>query len=123
MASAVRMMAFFFLAFNVFAGVMLSTGVAATVGIDSTVAGEDTTQEFDKSQGELETGSPTGSTLFGLYNVVSNQLEGVYGTIYPGLKMLDRAGVPGFIIYDIFGNLASFALLMGLISFLRGYSA
>lgn len=122
MASAVRLLAFYFLAVNVIAGAIIGLGIDHTLGIDATIAGEDTTEEFDKSESELETGSPTGSTLFGLYNVVSDQLEGLYGTIYPGLKMLDRAGVPDWIIYDMFGNLASFIIIMGLMSFLRGYS-
>jgi len=74
MARPVTTLVIFFFAFNLFAGMLLTTGVAGTLGVDANV-GED--QEFNETKNDakdVSTGTSTGSTLFGMYNVLSSQL-------------------------------------------------
>jgi len=123
MARPVTTLVIFFFAFNLFAGMLLTTGVAGTLGVDANV-GED--QEFNETKNDakdVSTGTSTGSTLFGMYNVLSSQLgkNGIFGTIFPGLRMLRRAGVPAFITEGFLGPLFSVMMAIGMISFLRGW--
>jgi len=66
-------------------------------------------------------GSSTGSTLFGMYNVLASQAGGIYDVVYPGLTLLERAGVPGWITEGFFGNLFSVMITIALLSYARGY--
>jgi len=122
MARPVTTLVIFFVAFNLFAGMLMSTGVAATLGLDANVGGDDA---VDKRTGEMSedvtSGPGGGSTLFGMYNVLSNQISGFFGLIFPGLNMLNRAGVPGFITYGFLAPLFSLMSAIGVVSFLRGW--
>lgn len=122
MARPVTTLVVFFLAFNLFAGMLSATGVAATIGIDSTV-GED--EEFDQTvsdAGSVNSGTPRGDNLFGMYNVLSSQIGDFFDTIFPGLRMLNRAGVPGYITTGFLSPIFSIMIMIGVVSFLRGWN-
>jgi len=113
----------FFVALNVFAGVLVSTGAAATLGIDAEVGQDgETEQVTNQAQGDskVPAGSPTGGTLFGMYNVVAGFFGGIYEFLFPGLVMLERVGVPSFVT-RIFGALFSVFILVDTASILRGF--
>jgi len=120
MARPVTTLVIFFLCFNLFAGMVTSTGVADTIGIDAQV-GEDQAFEDSTGKDQIDTGAPTGSTLFGMYNVLTNQIKNIFFLIFPGLRMLTRAGVPSYITAGFLSPLFSVMIIIGLVSFLRGW--
>jgi len=109
----------FFVALNAFAGAMLSTGAADVLGLDATVGEDD---EFDRynDQQDVEGGTGQGDTLADLRNSAASQLANIFGAIFPGLRMLRRAGVPQFII-NILGSVFSSMFVIATLSFIRGY--
>lgn len=127
MARPVTLLVVFFLALNLFAGVLISTGAADTLGIDAEVGGDEQREDVvndtatdANGEGGLPTGSPTSGTLFGLYNVVGGFLAGIFNYIFPGLRMLGRAGVPDSII-SMLGSLFSVLMAIDVAAFVRGY--
>lgn len=122
MSRPVTTLVIFFIGMNVFAGVLMSTGVAAAMGIEANVGGDQKVDETVANAGSgVETGSPTGSTLFGMYNVLTDQLGSMFDVIYPGIQMLENAGMPGYITNQILEPLASVIILIDVLSFLRGW--
>lgn len=126
MARPVTTLVIFFLAFNLFAGMLMSTGVAGTLGLDANVGEDDKVDEHEKSAEDVASGNGLGSTLFGMYNILSSQLGSLFGFIFPGLRMLRRAGVPAFITGSenqagFLPPLFSVMMGIGVMSFLRGW--
>lgn len=122
MARPVTLAVVFFLALNVFAGVLMSTGAAATLGISAEVGGDQATQKLNQNtQGGLPTGSPSDGTLFGLYNVVGGVLSSIYDFVFPGLNMLNRVGVPAWLTDRILGDIFSLLITIDVAAFIRGY--
>jgi len=122
MARPMVTMAVFLLAFSLFGQMLMSTGVAATIGIDTNVGAEETTSEVTAAANEsTETGSSTGDTLFGLYNVLSVQIGDILNILNPGMTMLENAGVPDPIVNSLLQPLATVIKAIGIISFLRGW--
>jgi hypothetical protein len=119
MAKALTLLVVFFLSVNLFSGMLITTGAAATLGIDAET-GESAAADDLTGNNDVATGSPTDGTLFGLYNVVSSQVAGVFEFIFPGLAMLGRLGVPNFII-NVLGGVFSLILTLGIASFIRGF--
>jgi len=111
----------FFVSFNLFAGVMVSTGVADMLGMDATVGEDDAVSDVAGGQ-DLDTGSATDGTLFGSNNVIGAQLTKLFGVVFPGLRMLERAGVPSFLTGALLGPLFSLFTVFSIASFVRGYS-
>jgi hypothetical protein len=120
MASVMRALVVFFVAFNLFAGAVMATGTDAMLGLDTNVGGDDAVSAQTSDQ-DIPTGSATDGTLFGSYNVLTAQIAGFFETVFPGLSMLSRAGVPGFITTGILGPLFSLFSFVALVSFFRGY--
>lgn len=120
MSRPVTTLVVFFIAFNLFAAMLSATGAAAAIGIDANVGGDDAVDEQTNRDG-VDSGSPTGSTLFGMYNVLSEQLSNFFGVIFPGLDMLNRAGVPGYVTGMFLGPLFSIVIFIDIVSFLRGW--
>lgn len=120
MARPVTTLVVFFVAFNLFASMLMASGAAAAIGIDAEVGGDDAVADQTDRSG-VDSGSPTGSTLFGMYNVLSGQLSDIFGVIFPGLRMLERAGVPDEITGLFLGPLFSLFIVIGVMSFLRGW--
>jgi len=126
MSRPVTTLAVFFLSFNLFAGMLMSTGVAATIGLDTRVGGGEAVRDARQTGQDVETGAPTGETLFGAYNVLSNQLGTIFGIIFPGLRMLYNSGVPAFLVggpstVGLLPPLFSTILAIDIISFFRGW--
>jgi len=121
MARPVTLLVVFFLSLNIFAGVLGSTGAAATLGIDAELGEDDARQQLAEQTGELPTGSPSDGTLFGLYNVIGGFLSRIYDFIFPGLRMLNRAGVPVFITDRLLGDVFSLLITIDIAAFVRGY--
>lgn len=125
MARPVTTLVIFFIAFNLFAGMLMATGVAGVINIDATVGGDDE-REQRTSNNEVESGNGTGSTLFAMYNVLTTQLSNFFGMIFPGLAMLRRAGVPAFIVggnntVGFLPPLFSTLVFIDVMAFLRGW--
>lgn len=111
----------FFVALNAWAGVLQASGVDALLGIDAETGGDDAYDRFDESETrDIDTGTGTGDTLFGMYNVLTGVVGGFYDAIFPGLEMLNRMGVPSYITHGFIGNLVSVIVIFNLISFLKG---
>jgi len=122
MARPITTLTVFLLAFSLFSGMLIETGVAATIGLSSEVGGQNAADEVtDTAQGEVESGAATGDTLFGLYNVLANQLGNILSIFNPGMTMLDNAGVPSPLINQFLKPLVSLVKVIGVISFLRGW--
>jgi CheY-specific phosphatase CheX len=115
-------LAVFFLSLSLFSQMLISTGVAATIGLDGQVGGENAAEEVtDTTESEVESGAATGDTLFGLYNVLASQVSEVLGIFNPGLRMLDNAGVPDPIINGFLMPIVSLVKFVGIVSLLRGW--
>lgn len=121
MARPVTTLVVFFIAFNLFAGAMLSTGIAGVLGLNAAVGGDSAVDDQLSDAENFESGTATGDTLFGSNNVLTVQLADLFGVIYPGLDMLHRAGTPAWITGGILGPLFSIAILLDAVSFLRGW--
>lgn len=121
MARPVTTLVVFFIAFNLFAGMLMGTGVAATLGIDANVGGDEAVDSAVKNSKDVSTGTSLGSTLFGMYNVLASGLSDVTDTIFPGLLMLERSGVPTWITHGFLAPLFSFTIFIDFVSFLRGW--
>lgn len=114
-------LAVFFVAFNVFAGALMTTGVAAMIGVDAAVGGDSAVEKSQAESDELRTGNGLGGTLFGMYNVLADGLSTIVSVVFPGLSMLSRAGVPTWITEGILAPLFSIIIAIGFASFMRGF--
>jgi len=126
MARPVTLLAFGLLALSLWAGFLTSTGIAADIGLDSRIGGEEVEDQAAQATEDVETGAPSDETLFGLYNVLADTLGTIFGIINPGLRMLYNAGVPASIVggpdtIGLLPPLTSFIKAVGIISFLRGW--
>lgn len=139
MGKIVTTLVVFFIAMNAFGGIMVNQGIAADLGLDATVSQEcpydnilETTEKqrapYPDCQAEystakdLETGTGTGSTLFGMYNTLADGLSGVYENLFGGLVLLERAGMPGFLTKGLLAPVFSVLVLFQVASFVRGYN-
>lgn len=111
----------FFIAFNAFALMLMATGVSGAMGLDANVGGDEAVEDVQQQSDEIDSGSSTGNTLFGMYNVLSQQVGNILGVIFPGLGMLQRAGVPSYIT-TFLASLFGVVLAIDVISFLRGWN-
>ena len=116
----------FFVAMNLFAGVFLSTGIAASLDMDDRIQTSDrVTDAVDERRsadgGEIDTGAGTGSTLFGMYNAVLGGFIGLFENILPALKLLAYAGVPSWITGTLIGGMFGIVATIDGLSYVRGY--
>lgn len=121
MARPITLMAVFFLTMNLFSGMVMASGVGAMIGVDTAVGGGD---EIDTATGvgkNVSTGAPTGSTLFGMYNVLADTVAKLSAPITAGPTMLRRAGVPSVITDTFLQPIIAIVYSIGIISFLRGW--
>lgn len=121
MARPLTTLVVFFLAFNLLAGILLSTGIAGMLNLDADVGEDEKVTESVNQAEKVSTGTPLGNTLFGMYNVLAGGLQKVFAVIFPGLSMLERAGVPSYITKDLLAPLFSFVIFIDFVSFLRGW--
>jgi len=126
MSRPITVLAFFFIALSLFSGTLYSTGVADTLHLDQRTGGGDAVKDARDTATSVESGAPTGQTLFGMYNVLSDQLASLFGIFNPGLRMLYNAGGPAWLFggpatIGLLPPLASFVKFIGIVSFLRGW--
>jgi len=118
MPRAITTLLIFFVAMNAFAGAFMATGAADTLGLNSQVGEDD---EFDRYENDqnVSGGTGQGDTLADFRNAAGAQLSSIFGAIFPGLRMLQRAGVPSYLI-NILGSVFSTMFVVATLSFLRG---
>jgi len=125
MARPVTLLVIFFLSLNLVSGAFMAQGLDDFLGINAELGEDKETEQFKEnvsgdSDGDLPTGSPSDGTLFGLYNVIGGFLSGLYSYVFPGLRMLGRAGVPTFIT-NMMGTIFSLLIVIDIAAFVRGY--
>lgn len=98
-------------------------GVYDEIGISDNIQPNDDIDKEAPQYGEdgLATGSGVGGTLFGMYNVLSQGVQGLFSTIFPALDMLVYSGFPPALAYQVFGPLMGFVIVFDVLSFLRGW--
>jgi len=116
----------FFVAMNLFAGVFLSTGIAASLGMDDRIQQSDqvsdTVDDRRAEDGaEIDTGAGTGATLFGMYNAVLGGFIGLFEGVLPALKLLAYAGVPSWITGTLIGGMFGIVASIDGLSYVRGF--
>jgi len=122
MSRPITTLAIFLLTFSLFSQMLVSTGVAATIGIDAQVSdGEINETVTEETEGEVTTGASSGNTLFGLYNQVTTQIQNILSIFNPGMTMLGNAGVPDPIVETLLKPLATLVKFIGLVSLVRGW--
>ena len=121
MARPVTTLVVFFLAFNLFAGVLAGMGVADALGMDTTVGEDEEVDKLDEQASDVQTGTGSGETLFGMYNVLASGLESIYGFVFPGLRMLERFGVPTELTQQFLAPLFSLMIAIAIAAYVRGY--
>lgn len=123
MAKALSLMIVFFLSLNAFAGMMVTSGVGADIGLSGQLqtGGDQAAQQAQDESQEISTGAPTGSTLFGLYNVLGGTLGDLAVIVFGGPAMLNNLGVPNPIT-GLLATIISVVYAIGLMQFLRGFS-
>jgi hypothetical protein len=118
MPRAITVALVFFVAMNAFAGAFMATGAADTLGLDAPTGEQDEYEQYDEEQ-NVTGGTGQGDTLADFRNAATSQLAGIFGAIFPGLRMLHRAGVPDYII-GILGSVFGVMFVVASLSFLRG---
>jgi len=126
MARPVTTAALFFITLSLFSGTLQATGVAETLHLDQRVGGDEAVNDVQDTASSVDTGAPTGQTLFGMYNVLADQLSAILGVFNPGLRMLYNAGGPAFLFgapgtVGLLPPILTFVKAIGVISFLRGW--
>lgn len=121
MARPLTLLVIFFLSMNLFSGLLISTGTASVIGVETEVGGDDKVNESTNQADDVSSGAPTGSTLFGMYNVLANGLSTLALPVTAGPTMLNRAGVPGAITGGVLQPIILIVYALGVISFLRGW--
>lgn len=119
MARPSTVIVIFFVTMNVFAGVIIGLGVDSTMGLDGSIH-----QQKDVANQEdfdIDTGTGTGSTLFGMYNVVLKQFTGLLESVFPAIQLLGNAGMPAELITGATTLLGTIAFIDGL-AYVRGFS-
>lgn len=113
----------FVVSMNLFALAFGSMGVMDDIGLGERATPNENINTSAPQYGEdgLSTGSGVGGTLFGMYNVLSNGVQGIYSNIYPGLDLMERAGMPAQLAYGVLGNLFTFIVVFDILSFFRGW--
>lgn len=115
-------LAVFFVAFNLFGGMLIGLGVADDLGINLDTgdpAAIDKVEEKATDDEKVGLGNAVGGTLFGMYNALTRQFGLLVNTIAPGFAML-KLFVPSAII-DPFAIIAGMITLVDLLSYARGF--
>jgi hypothetical protein len=108
----------FFIAFNAMAGVVMGMGVDEQLGINVETGNPEQLEEIT-TQDEIDLGNNVGSTLFGMYNVLTDQIGNIFYTLAPGFKML-RVFVPNIWVDLFLSPIASIIVTKDIIGFARG---
>lgn len=112
-------LAVFFIAFNLFGGMMVGMGVADDLGLNLET-GDSQAIDQATAKEDVGLGNSVGGTLFGMYNQLTNQVGVVVNTIAPGFAML-KLFLPNKIV-DPFAALAGVFVIVDLLSYARGFN-
>jgi len=117
----IELLVIFTMGLNLFSGMLIASGAAADLHLAGqiNVGGDEQVDDAVDATSNISTGAPTGSTLFGSYNVLANQLGNIRKIAYAGPVILGNLGTPSYIttpmslfITVIYG--------FGIIKFFRG---
>lgn len=118
MARPVTTLVVFFVFFNLWAGLLMGTGAASELGVDTDVGGD---EDFNETADQdIPSGDGIGETLFGLYNMLTRFLRNFVTLATAGVSMLGNAGVPSEYLKLMrlsFGIL----IVIDLVSFYKGW--
>lgn len=121
MARPITALAVTMLALNLFAGMLMGTGVAANLGLSTAVGGDQAAEStVDNATDQIKTGAPTGDTLFGFYNVLATGFSAIAGVVTAAPTMMANAGVPTEIT-SLIQNMIALVYALDIISFARGW--
>lgn len=121
MARFINYMLVFLYSIMLFGTLLQSTGVAGMLGLGLQLGAADAQQDIQETAGEgVATGSTTGDTLFGLYNVLGGRLGDLLAVVNPGLQTLSNAGVPSYLMEGFLMPIATVTKVLGVIYFFRG---
>ena len=117
----VVLLAVFMLSLSAFSNLLIATGVADTIGISTPPEDKDFQEDVRAAtnNGTVQTGSPGGETLFGMYNLLSKSLRNILGLVNPELTLLENAGVPAFLT-NFLEPIVLVAKVLGVVWFIRG---
>lgn len=106
---------------NLLAGIYMEEGVWGNADIDAAIGGDEDVEETRQFANDtVDTGAPTGQTLFGMYNVLADGFNTLISTVTAGPTMLNQAGVPGSIT-GMLNILFGVVIVVDLLSYLRGW--
>jgi len=120
MVRIVTRMAIFFLLLNLASGVVMATGVGQTIGIETSLSGDSAVQTAENQADNIQPGSESKDTLFGMYVRMTNTVASALGPLFEGPDMLRQLGVPEEITSAI-TTVVSVVYAFGIASFLRGF--
>lgn len=118
----VTLLVIFFVSFNAMAGIYQQQGVDDTLGVDTRVGEDETFQEVQNNTTDIRTGTSLGNTLFGMYNTLLNGVQGIFRAVFPGLVMLERAGMPWWLTKGLLAPVFSILVFVAAASYIRGFS-
>lgn len=122
MARPLTLLTIFFLTFNLFAGLLMTTGVAADYGMERAVGGDDAVDKAVNQSEDTKTGAPSGSTLFGMYQVLADGVSTLALPVTAGPQMLARLPLfPAVIANTFLQPIIAVVYALGIISFMRGW--
>jgi len=108
----------FFVAFNALAGVVVGMGVAEDLGINAETGDPAQLEELGEND-DINLGNNVGGTLFGMYNVLTQQVGALFYSIAPGFAML-RNFLPNIWIDVFLSPIATVVVTKDLLGFARG---
>lgn len=108
-----------FLAINLSSGVVIQSGFAEAVGIEHTMAGDEQVDEAQEEAQDINTGTESQNTLFGMYNAVTSTLGTISSVVTAGPAMLNQLGLPS-ILTNMIAVLVTVVYGMGIAQFIRG---
>lgn len=119
MSRPVTLIVLFFVALNAIAGVLVGLGIDGQLGLNSPPESDKLNDRSSSEQ--IESGAPTGQTLFGMYNVLAGQFSDLLSVFTPGLNLMVNAGMPAWIRDQFLIPLFSTMTVIAILSFLRGW--
>lgn len=117
----IMLLVVFFMGMNVFAGMLITSGAAADIGLEGQVyvGGDENVDTASDELDSVSSGDETGNTLFGMYNVLARTLGELRAVAFGGPQMLANAGVPTVITGPL-TMIIGVVYGVGVLKFLRG---
>jgi hypothetical protein len=81
---------------------LVSSGVAADMGIDPSVSGDEPINQANEGMSNIEASGGSLDTLFTLYQSVTSPVRTVTDVVFAGPSMLISAGLPDWVVGFVF---------------------